>query len=134
MGKKGKGDGAWCQVSGLLESADPRWGWRPVPSKNAGQVVKAFCADNGIDVNGLGSSTPNKRTRVKKRRLQGGEISSPSLLPPSTITTEILQLMEGRRFLLGEACVPYWYEVQVQGRKLPLPVSVRSYFRGMGST
>ena len=105
-----------------------------VGGKNAGQIVKEFCEMNAIDVHALEhTTTPRRRTRATKKRLPGGEISSPALPPPSTIKQEIQQLSEGRRFLLGEACVPYtprkcnvqdgavqMYEVQVQGRKITL--------------
>lgn len=105
-----------------------------VSGKNAGQVVKEFCEMSGIDVHSLeGTATPRRRTRAKKKRLPGGEISAPTLPPLSAITKEIQELSEGGRFLLCEPCVPYtlkrcstkngvvqMYEIQVQGRKISL--------------
>ncbi len=113
------------------------WSWlgrEHVAGKNAGQVVKEFCELNGVDVHALeGTTTPQRRIRATKKRLPGGEISSPALPPPSTIIREIQQHSEGGRFLLGEVCAPYtlrkckvkdgvvqMYEVQVQGRKITL--------------
>lgn len=68
---------------------------------------------------------------MTKRKLLGGEISSPALPPPSTIKDELKKLMEDGRFLLGEACAPYAlrkskagvvevYNLQIQGRKIAL--------------
>ncbi len=104
-----------------------------VGGKNGGQVVKEFCEASGIEVAAISGSTPHRRNRAAKKRLLGGEISSPALPPPSTIKDELKNLMEGGRFLLGEACAPYTlrksktkagvvevYDLQVQGRKIAL--------------
>ena len=48
-----------------------------VPGKNKGQVVKEFAKENGVDVFKLDNRASNTRTRARKLRMPGGQISLP---------------------------------------------------------
>lgn len=105
-----------------------------VPGSNAGQMVKEFAQKSGIDTTKLdGRCTDQPRSRIKKRKLIGGEISVPSTPTPATIKDEWKKMVQSGEVSLGVSCVPYKMEkfstkngklerteIAVFGRKFPL--------------
>ncbi len=104
-----------------------------VPGGNAGQTVKEFARQNGIDVSALDSHPTSCRVRSQKRKLPGGEISVPCSPTLSVIKKQRNALIADGTLLLGQPCAPHsltWWTiengklqekvVQVYGRKIPL--------------
>ena len=108
-----------------------------IPQKNGGQVLKEMAQKHGIDTALLEHSrntctTP--RLRRKKAKLQGGEISMPSLPTTQVIREDRQQLIDSGELSIGEPCSPYILTksivnndgnvesktVEVCGRKIPL--------------
>ena len=100
-----------ADISNWPEGKPMNWskfGWEHnVPGKNAGQVVKDFALQNGINVHALDGSTPNRCTRSSSKKLPGNEISSPCLPTPASISDESNHLVQEGHLVLGEPCVPY---------------------------
>lgn len=66
-----------------------------VPGQNAGQVVNELAQTPGFDTAMLdGKQVGVQRTRSRKRRLVGGEISAPSTPTPDTFQEEWEKLVE----------------------------------------
>ncbi len=104
-----------------------------VPGGNQGQIVKEFASENGIDVTKLDGRLPNTRTRSRKLRLPGGEISVPTHPTMEEIKTDWDKMIENGELSLGEPCHPqkicrisindgelHKTEHVVYGRKIPL--------------
>lgn len=106
-----------------------------VPGGNAGQVVKEFAAEKGINTSDIPSSTPRRQiiTRSSKKRLPGCNVSIPANPPVAAIDKEIQSWVTSGRFTLGEECSPYKLikyvpkngsmsqeEVLIKARKVPL--------------
>ncbi len=104
-----------------------------VPGGNAGQVVKEFARQNGVDVSALDSRPASHRVRSQKRKLPGGEISVPCPPTISVIKKQRNELISDGTLVLGQPCAPHsltrWtiengklqeQVVQVYGRKIPL--------------
>ena len=104
-----------------------------VPGGNASQVVKEFATSLGLPIGD--SSTPRRRqrTRAKKTRLPGSNISIPANPSVAAVEREIQLMIESGRFTLGEQCAPYTLtryvpdngtlmpqEKTVMARKIPL--------------
>ena len=102
---------------------------------NAGQTVKEFAAEKGINIDHIQNSTPRRRaiTRSSKKRLPGCDVSIPANPPVSTIDREIQSMLSSGRFTLGEECAPYTLikyvpkngkiskeEIVIKARKIPL--------------
>ena len=106
-----------------------------IPHKNGGQVLKQVANRRGIDVSRLDNrGNCTQQTRRKKKKLVGGEISTPCLPTTQKITEDKQQLIESGELLLGEPCTPYTATkstvtstgdikletIQIYGRKIPL--------------
>ena len=107
-----------------------------IPGKNAGQVLKEFAIKQGFDTVAMeqkNSPMPG-RSRRSIKKLPGGEISIPSLPPPSVISSEKKEMIATGKLSLGEPCSPHTVfrstvtsdgevktdEVKIIGRKLSL--------------
>lgn len=105
-----------------------------VTGKNAGQVVKEFALKSGIDTEKLdGRQLDRPRTRVRRRKLVGGEISSAATPTPASLQEEWQKMVQSGELSLGRPCVPYTMtkysamngglervELTIVGRKFPL--------------
>ena len=107
-----------------------------IPGKNAGQTLKEYAEKQGFNVTAMEckSVPPPKRIRRRKKKLPGGEISTPSLPTPAAITAERKNLIASGKLSIGEPCSPYSItksivtadgevatkEVEIVGRKLSL--------------
>lgn len=104
-----------------------------IPGKNCGQVVKEFAQKSGIDTFQLDGLTPGRKTRISKRKLQGGEISAPAPPTPRAIKQEWNQMIQRGELSLGVPCTPFTLTqytisdgklnkktIEVIGRKFPL--------------
>ena len=102
---------------------------------NAGQIVKEFAVEKGINIDYLRNSTPRRRvvTRSSKKRLPRCDVSIPANPPVSIIDKEIESMISSGRFTLGEECAPYTLikyvpkdgkisreEIVIKARKIPL--------------
>ena len=109
-----------------------------IPGGNAGQTLKEYAEKQGFDVITMEqkNSPPPTRIRRKKKKLPGGEISTPSLPTQAAITAEKKDLIACGKLSIREPCSPYTVtksvvtaegevitkEVEVVGRKLSLEV------------
>ena len=106
-----------------------------IPQNNGGQVLKEVAKRKGIDVSRLDRrDNTTQRIRRKKKKLTGGEISTPCLPTKQEITKEKHQLVESGEPSLGEPCTPYTIKksiatstgeieiksIEIYGRKIPL--------------
>ena len=105
-----------------------------VPGKNGGQTVKEFAKEHGIDTFTLDKRSTTPRTRPRKCKLPGGEISSPSLPSVKFIQDERDKMINDGTLSIGEPCAPFnvtryrttpggtieTQEITVYGRKVPL--------------
>lgn len=107
-----------------------------IQNGNAGQVLKAFANSEGFDTTALEcrTSPPPPRIRRSKKKLPGGEISTPALPTPQSIVDEKKQLIASGQLSIGEPCSPYVITkhvvtkegdvvnktVELHGRKIPL--------------
>lgn len=78
-----------------------------VPGRNAGQVVKEFAKRHSIDTFTLDQRPDTPRTRPRRYKLPGREISSPSLPPLSAVQKERDEMVADGRLKVGEPCTPY---------------------------
>ena len=78
-----------------------------VPGRNAGQVVKEFARRHNINTFSLDQRLDTLRTRARRYKLPGGEISSPSLPPLNAVLKERDQMIADGRLKIGEPCTPY---------------------------
>ena len=79
-----------------------------VPGQNAGQIVKEFAQKSGIDTEKLDCRPVNQsRTRVRRRRLVGGEISSAATPTAASVKVEWKKMVLSEELSLGRPCVPY---------------------------
>ena len=104
-----------------------------IPQKNGGQILKALANEKGIDVSKLDQQRVTPHQRCKKR-LPGGEISTPCLPTKEEIVDEKKRLVQSGELTIGEPCTPYVVtkcnvnaegEIEVTpteicGRKIPL--------------
>ena len=100
-----------------------------IPQNNGGQILKALANEKGIDVSKQDQQRVTPHQRCKKR-LPGGEISTPCL----PTKEEIKRLVQSSELTIGEPCIPYVVtkcnvnaegEIEVTpsencGRKIPL--------------
>lgn len=79
------------------------------PGGNAGQTLKEYAKKRGLDVTAMErkSSPPPTRIHRKKKKLPGGEISTPSLPTPAAITAKKQKLIASGKLSIGEPCSPY---------------------------
>jgi hypothetical protein len=123
-----------------LPSAPPAINWQMfarehgIIGSNAGQVAKEFAQQSGVDTARLdGRDTSTQRSRARRRRLIGGEISVGYTPTSSEVKREWINLVETGEISLGQPCVPYNMvrfttkdgelhrtQVSVVGRKFPL--------------
>lgn len=79
-----------------------------VPQKNGGQILKETAEERGIDVSKLDQLTVTPHQRKCKKRLPGGEISTPCLPTKGEILDEKKRLVESGELTIGEPChVPH---------------------------
>ena len=78
-----------------------------VPGRNAGQVVKEFAKRHNINTFSLDQRPDTPRTRPRRYKLPGREISSPSLPPLNAVLKERDQMIADGRLKIGEPCTPY---------------------------
>ena len=76
---------------------------------NAGQIVKEFALERGIDITHMTTSTPTRKPtkRPCKKKLPGFDISIPSNPPLKKFESEIQTMIESGRFTQGEECASY---------------------------
>lgn len=76
---------------------------------NAGQIVREFAKERGLDLEEILSCTPKRKPTVRpcKRKLPGTNVSIPSNPPVAAIEAEIQSMISSGRFMLGEECTPY---------------------------
>ena len=107
-----------------------------IPNKNAGQVLKEFAMQQGFNTPAMEcqNETPPSRHRKSKKKLPGGEISTPALPKPEAIAEEKRQLIASGQLSIGEPCSPYTLtkhvvssdgdvlvkKIEIHGRKVPL--------------
>ena len=107
-----------------------------IPGGNAGQTLKEYAKRQGFDVTTMErkTSSPPTRVRRKKKKLPGGEISTPTLPTPAAITAQKKELIACGKLSIGEPCSPYTItksivttdgevttkQVEIVGRKLSL--------------
>ena len=105
-----------------------------VPQKNGGQILKEIAEERGIDVRALDQQRVTPHQRRCKKRLPGGEISTPCLPTKSEIMNEKKSLVESGELTIGEPCTPYVktkcivitegeievMPIEICGRKIPL--------------
>ena len=109
-----------------------------IPNKNGGQVLKDFAKNERFDVLALECLTsPPTRKRRQKKKLPGGEISSPALPTPTAISEEKRALVASGKLSIGEPCSPYVLmkyavtnegevvtkQVELHGRKIHSPTA-----------
>ena len=112
-----------------------------IPQKHGGQVLKEVAKRRGIDVSRLdGRGGTTQRIRRKKKKLAGGEISTPCLPTVHEITEEKHRLIDSGELSLGEPCTPFTVKksiaistgeieiksIEIYGRKIPL-IELRKY-------
>ena len=78
-----------------------------VPGRNAGQVLKEFAKRHNINTFSLDKRPDTPRTRPRRYKLPGREISSPSLPPLNAVLKERDQMIADGRLKIGEPCTPY---------------------------
>ena len=98
-------------------------------------MLKEVAKRRGIDVSRLDNrGNHTQRIRRRKKKLVGGEISTPCLPTVQKIMEDKQQLIESGELLLGEPCTPYtatkstvtstgeikFETIQIYGRKIPL--------------
>ena len=106
-----------------------------IPQKNGGQILKTVAEKRGIDVSRLDKRDNSvQRIRRRKKKLVGGEISTPCLPTVQEITKEKQYLIESGELSIGEPCTPYTItksiatssgeieikSINIYGRKIPL--------------
>ena len=64
-----------------------------IPQKNGGQILKQLALDRGIDVSNLDQQEVTPHQRRCKKRLPGGEISTPCLPTKGEIMDEKKRLV-----------------------------------------
>jgi len=77
-----------------------------VPGKNGGQIVKTIAEECGVDLSQF-CGGGKERTRARKRKLNGQEISVPSIPTCKRIKEDISKMMASGKLTLGEPCAPY---------------------------
>lgn len=93
-------------------SAPPPINWQKftkehnIPSSNCGEVLKEFARESNIDTTLLDGRTPSTRERMRKRRLHGGEISSPAYPTVGAIKDSWRKMVENGNLSLGVPCAP----------------------------
>ena len=98
-------------------------------------MLKEFAKGEGFDVLALECLTsPPTRKRRQKKKLPGGEISTPALPTPRSISDEKQALVASGKLSIGEPCSPYLLtkyivtndgevktnQIELHGRKIPL--------------
>ena len=78
-----------------------------VPQKNGGQILKQLAEHRGIDMSNLDQKKVTLHQRKCKKRLPGGEISTPCLPTKGEIMNEKKRLVESGDLTIGEPCTPY---------------------------
>jgi len=105
-----------------------------ISGSNAGQIVKEFSQAHNIDTSKLEKTAKTSRSRPKRCKLPGGEVSSPALPSVEQIQQERDEMIRSGKLQLGEACAPFIltkyktsksgkverYQVTIEGRKIPL--------------
>ena len=104
-----------------------------VPGRNAGQIVKEFATESGIDVFQLDQRTSGTRMRARKLRMTGGGITMPTHRSEEGIKNDWNDMIKDGELCLGEPCNPHTItkyttrggelerkEITVYGRKIPL--------------
>jgi len=104
-----------------------------ISAKNAGQIVKEFAVEIGIDAKKLDGRAKRVRMRAKKLKMPGGEISVPCHKTAEQVKADWEEMIQSGRLTLGEPCAPYKLtkyaivdgeirktETNIHGRKIPL--------------
>ena len=77
-----------------------------IKGANRGQIVKEFAAENGFDVEKLDGRTVGTRTRRRKLRMPGREISVPTHRTAEGIKEDWTAMINEGKLTLGEPCCP----------------------------
>lgn len=104
-----------------------------IPGSNCGQVLKEFAQKSNIDTARLDGRTAHTRSRMRKRRLHGVEISAPTTPTVSAVKDNWQEMARNGELSLGVPCAPFSLThyvinngqleqkvVAVTGRKFPL--------------
>ena len=78
-----------------------------IQQKNGGQILKELAEEKGIDVSKLDQQRVTPHQRRCKKRLPGGEISTPCLPTKGEIVDEKKRLVQSGELTIGEPCTPY---------------------------
>ena len=91
-----------------------------IPGKNAGQVVKEFTAELGLDTSHIATPKRKPTVRPRMKKLPGSEVSIPSIPP---VEDQIRSMVSSGRFNIGDECAPYTITKYTQVNNVMTPTS-----------
>ena len=128
----------WDTTAALNElknwSEDKKINWSQVarqyniPGKNRGQVLKEFARKNGLDTYALDGLAENRRTRAKKLKMPGNEISMPCTSTTQMVKEKWAADIEDGTYSIGIDCAPKEMTVVTcrDGEVVEQPVTIYS--------
>ncbi|KAL5509921.1 hypothetical protein EMCRGX_G005368 [Ephydatia muelleri] len=128
----------WDTTAALNElknwSEDKKINWSQVarqyniPGKNRGQVLKEFARKNGLDTYALDGLAENRRTRAKKLKMPGNEISMPCTSTTQMVKEKWAADIEDGTYSIGIDCAPKEMTVVTcrDGEVVEQPVAIYS--------
>ena len=99
-----------------------------IPGKNRGQVLKEFARKNGLDTYALDGLAENRRTRAKKLKMPGNEISMPCTSTTQMVKEKWAADIEDGTYSIGIDCAPKEMTVVTcrDGEVVEQPVTIYS--------